>query len=202
MDSSCHERTGDIRTAAREGADNAADGLAVEARNDRIGRFSELFAQEHHGLGHLQRAALVEADHICRINERETEILCEQHAVEIFAAACCEISGCALFEAERDPVELIGRIKAQSEILCDLKIAAADLAERLGKILALRGKSLAGVEHIGDFCIFRKALTRRRRHNIAALRIGGDNRLDLFELTGIRKRASAEFDNFAVHLNL
>ena len=164
-------RTCYIRTAARKCADSIIGHRTVETGNDCVLSIAQALAQNGYRALCVVFAALVEEYDICGIYKREAEQLCDYLAVEILASRCGIVAAGAPDKIEAYMLKIIFERHIEPESGNYIVVAVLYLLEYLFKIAASRCGIVAGVEHIGNFCISAETLAGRRRHDIAAVGI-------------------------------
>ena len=134
-----NDGTGDIGAASGEGLHRAVGHTAVEPGDHRVLATGKTAG--HNAVGQLgfKIAVLVEEDHLCRVDKGKAQIICHDHAVEVFATAGNVIQGRALGELVVDGLQLCGEIQIQTQAANDAQIALRDLTECLLKGQACRG---------------------------------------------------------------
>ena len=144
----------------------------------------------------------VKEDDLRRVDELPAQILGQNDAVQVFAAAGRIIHGLAVEHGVMHLFQMGREIQIQPQLVDDLGIARRKLRKDLLEFrqLPLARQFMAGVEHIRDLGIVRLPATGRGGHDIHAVGIPEQNLLDLSELRRFRQRAAAELGNHNTHL--
>ena len=197
----CHQRAGDVAAAARKGAHAAIRESAVKAGDDGALVLFQFLSK--HAVGPLggENALLVKAHHIRRVDEIPTQIVRQQHAVQVFAAAGGKVrrahaldGGACVFEQRHD-------VHRQTQLAGDAQIAFLNFGKGLGAVLALFHLLVAAVEKVGHLVVAVKAPPRGAGHGEAPLFVRQKDVFRLLKAARVRKRRTAEFANDgAVHV--
>lgn len=98
-----------------------------------------------------------------------------------------------------DGSEGLGDVELEAEVGDDLAVAVGEEGEDIIEADALDDVGLAKVKEVGDLGVLLVALAGGGGHDVAALRIGLDNGLDLAELRGVGEGGAAELADFHAH---
>ena len=195
IQSGSSKRAGDIGAAAGKGADLAVGHEAVEAGNHDAPVFHQ-GAQSRIGFLLIHGAVIVEVEPSGGIDKVEAQIVCHQTGGKILAAGNQLLAGNAGLHFFLQPIEIRFQIGAQTELIADLKVTAADGLKNAVIFDAVLHMSEAQIQQVGDFVVIGKALAGRRNHHNAAGRIGTDDIADFPVLGSIRHGGAAEFQSF------
>ena len=98
-------------------------------------------------------AVLAELDDPCGVDEVKAEILGENDAVEVFAAACRKVPPCVVFYGVFDALKLIGKVKLKTETLDNAVISFGYDGKNFVNRLFPLGQLKALVKEVGDFYV-------------------------------------------------
>ena len=156
-----------------------------------------------HAVGPLsgESALLVKAHHVRRIDEIPAQIVCQQHAVQVFAAAGGKVRRAHALDGGAGVLKQRHDVQGQAQFAGDARIALGNFGERLRAVLALFHLLVAAVEKIRYFIVAVEAPPRGAGHGEAPLFVGQKYIFRLLKAARVRKRRTAEFANDgAVHV--
>ena len=196
--SACHDGTGDVGTAAGERADGAVRHGAVESRNYAAFVLLQLVCQKTVGRFRVKRAVVLELDVRCGVDEIKAEILCEDHTVQVFPAACRVVTAGMMEDRPLDVLIFVGQIIVETETFNDEIVAFADLIKNFVNVSAGSRYVITFVKHIRDLGVSGETLAGSGRDNV----LSGVFRLNdignFYKLFRAGERTAAEFYNLYI----
>ena len=168
VDGAGHDGAGHVGAAARKGLDRPVRHGAVEAGDDGLLVVAQDGGERHVGAVRVKRAVILKIDHGRGVDEVEAEVIGENDAVQVFAAACRIVAAGLVHESALDAVVLLRHVQRQAEVGDNRLVALDDAVEIRVEFLAAHGLFKAVVEHIGDFGVVLCAFAGGGGHNISS----------------------------------
>ena len=157
----------------------------VESGNHGGNAVREECHHDHIGLFRIEGAVLLEEDHLGRIHEAPGEIVCQQTAVEVLAAAGAPVGIAAVGNFLTDLFQFALQIHGQLQIPVNGAVTLAQLIKRTGEILAKAGQTMTLVQKIRDLAVPVKTFAGGGGDHIDAGGIRLENFADPAEMPGV-----------------
>ena len=195
-------RTRHIRAAPGKGLDAAIRHASIKPGNHSPSRLQKPRLHMVDGLGGVVFSALIEKHHFGGVDKFISQKVCQKKPIQIFAPARRIVLGSALHDVFPDGFQIFLDGNAQMKGIPDAHISLKDFPENLRRIMPILHGLLEHIQQIGHLCIVTVPLARRRRHNIAPLRVRLDNFLNFLQLGGVRQRTAPKFGHYPSHFYL
>ena len=118
-------------------------------------------------------AAIVVDEHALeRVDEFGSEQCGQEQPVEVLTAGGCQVGAAAAFQLFFELVQARVEIRMQAELALDPQEPLADRAERTREVGLHGGHLVAQIQKVRDLGLVGRALTRRRRNDDLAARVG------------------------------
>ena len=137
-----------------------------------------------------------------KVDEIKSQVLCENDTVEVFTAACGEVTSRVVKNCVFDVFVLAGEIEVKTKVGDDAVVSFFYFfIVSVDNVCACAGfdKLVEGVEHVRDLNVIGKSFTRCAWNYVAAAGISLYYLGNAHKLLCVCKRRAAEFYNLNTH---
>ena len=197
--SACHDRAGDVRTAARERFDRSVGHRTVETGDNSVVISRKIISENLICSLCIEVTVIIKEDALLCVDKVEIKVFCENHSVEVFSSGCYVVSTGVMQEGMSDLFKYLGKIEVKLKIANYLIVSLFDSFKYFGNVLFICRQLVATVKHISNLGIFAISLSRGGSNYIFTVGIALNYFRNLAEMLSVSKRAAAKLKDFQTH---